>query len=151
MKKNKFKLKEMKYITKTLEKPLILAKGTSNGHEFMIISWGTHPCSYIKIPKTSKLIRLGYEDIPLSCHGGLTFAGEHKQFKGYWLGWDYSHCDDFAGRYLDDSYPKILYQDNKKWTTDEMIKEMWDATYAFEQLRKFINLITATEEFEKDD
>ena len=65
--------KEMKYTTeKTIE---LLAEGNMLGLQYYIVSYGTHPCCYIKIPEGHELFGIDYWDIEdVYCHGGLTFS-----------------------------------------------------------------------------
>lgn len=89
----------------------VLANGTFKGYEFVILSYGTHPCAYIGIPKGHRFYnRMEYE-IPIDCHGNLTYAdfGIHGHMKDkYVIGWDYNHvCDQF-----------------RRWTTEEILEEV---------------------------
>lgn len=96
----------------------ILATGIYNGHEYLVITYGTHPCAYIRADKlTSKQI----ETIDENCHGGITFplqkfSGKNiKNLYGKWVGWDYAHFGDYVG-----------YSDceGKVYTTEEIINEV---------------------------
>lgn len=109
-------MKEMIYkIKREFE---ILANGKYKDFEFAIISLGTHPCAYVKIPKGHKYYEVHYGNIPyIKCNGGLTFS-EHQTFGeslGYWIGWDYTHCDD---------YNPIVAVSGYKWTTEEIFEEV---------------------------
>ena len=115
---------EMKYIGmgSDFENFTILADGEYNEHEFKIISYGTHPCCYVKLNETDKYYGSPYDDIPLSCHGGITFAkmideSDDKFEKGYWIGWDYAHYNDAYGTMI----PGVEY------TTAELIYDMKEA------------------------
>lgn len=126
-------MKEMKYgIEKKIE---ILYNDTYKGFEFYIMNLGTHPTAYIKIPNTHKYYGKHYDDINLYVHGGLTYSddylylNEHKKIKGWFIGWDYAHYGDFVG------YDMIFCENytNKKWTTEEILKEIKNA---IDQLEK---------------
>lgn len=98
----------------------VLAQGEIEGFEFKIKNYGTHPCSYVRIPKDHILDGVDYDNIYLDCHGGLTYSS--REDDGYWwIGWDYGHCDDFTGYYM-----KYSNQDDqgKKLTTDKLVEEM---------------------------
>ena len=46
------------------------------GFEWFVISYGTHPCCYIKIPEDHELFEVDYRDyydndIHINCHGVL--------------------------------------------------------------------------------
>ena len=54
-------------------------------------------CGYVCLPPQSKYYNVNYSDIPISCHGGLTFSDFVPDKKGganYWIGFDCSHCYD---------------------------------------------------------
>lgn len=70
----------------------------------------------------------GYDDIPLDVHGGPTFSRRISKkneeewpwvqgfSEGAWVGWDYSHYDDFV--------PGLSgFRRGKKWTRGEVEKE----------------------------
>ena len=95
-------MKEMIY-TPTRQKAEILHKDELNGFEYFIVSFGTHPCCYIKIPEEHELFGLSYDDIyesgyDVPCHGGLTYSEDHllKEEKGWYIGWDYAHLGDYS-------------------------------------------------------
>ena len=114
----------MKY-TRTRNQ-IVLDKGTIKGFEYFILSLGSHPTAYVKIPKDHKYYKLGYDDIPIDCHGGLTFASTDFSFNpmdikdSWWVGWDYAHSGDWYDSTI--SLPGDI--DRKKWTTEEILKEV---------------------------
>jgi hypothetical protein len=65
-------------------------------------------CGYVGIPEGHPYFGLGYDDIDISAHGGLTYAADkapESDISGvWWFGFDCSH----AGDYL----PKNSYRDN---------------------------------------
>ncbi len=102
-----------------------------------IVHWNEnigHYCGYVRIPdnhpdnkkidKTLEIfgrkINVGYDDININCHGGLTFGERVKQgdnfpqgfTEGAWIGWDYGHLGDGTE-----------YFDGKKWTAKEVEQE----------------------------
>lgn len=87
-------MKEMEYGTGKTE---ILAMGEISGFEYFVISYGTHPCCYIKIPEEHEYYKKDYDDIDIYCHGGLTYSKESLlDFeKGWFIGWDYAHLGDY--------------------------------------------------------
>lgn len=89
-------LKEMEYTTiKTRE---MLAEGELLGFQYYIVSYGTHPCCYIRIPQDHELFGKHYDDIEdVYCHGGLTYSEDHllDLEKGWYIGWDYAHLGDY--------------------------------------------------------
>lgn len=105
----------------------VLYKGTYKGYNFAIISYKTHPCCYIEIPKDNILfgqdlmsIKLfDRYDIHLDVHGGITFndnmdpTTRQKIIGVWWIGWDYCHAGDRYGDIPGDEY-----------TTKEMFDEV---------------------------
>lgn len=103
----------------------VLDKGKEGKFNWAIVSYGTHPCAYVRIPKGHKLYGKSYDGMRIDCHGGLTFAGElcFDLFEGnFWIGWDYVHAGDYAGYYMDN--PKLNDGSDKKWTTAEIKKHI---------------------------
>lgn len=95
----------------------ILATGIYSGYEYLVITYGTHPCAYIRSDNlTEKQINI----IDENCHGGITFpqqefGGNIKNIDGKWVGWDYAHFGDYVG--YGDCEGKI-------YTTEEIINEV---------------------------
>lgn len=111
----------------------VLVDDVYKGREYKVISLGTHPCSYIKIEKSDEWKDLGYDDILVECHGGLTFKGELSGSADEWLGWDYAHCDDYVGYYEEG----CILAKGKKWTTEELVSEVKKAIDSLLCLKKF--------------
>jgi len=78
----------------------VLIQDTYRGYEYVIVTYGSHPCAYVEIPKKSKNYEKEYADIDINVHGGLTFSdyltGVRKDLTGWYIGWDYSHFGDFT-------------------------------------------------------
>ena len=112
------------YHGKRLDKPIVMKQGKARGYRYFIITLGSHPCSYILFPKGHKWHGEHYDNIPLDCHGGLTYARDTFldgiDLDGAWVvGWDYAHLGDFA------SYGgQGLGFKGHKWTIDELQTEM---------------------------
>jgi hypothetical protein len=83
-------------------------------------------CGYVGVPPGHPLHGADYLDVDVDVHGGLTFAGScrddapeesgicHVPFEGrpahvWWLGFDCSHCDDYAPGLL--VFPGETYRD----------------------------------------
>lgn len=101
----------------------ILSKGQILDRKFAIISrFGDYPAAYVSLKEIEKSISTHYEvDCDINVHGGFTFYGEpywDKSDNDYYIGWDYAHYYDFCGC---DFYHK---DNEKKWTTEEIIKEV---------------------------
>lgn len=121
-------MKEMVYKrTKTVE---VLASGIYRDYEYMIVSYGSHPCAYVKLEKNNVYYGLSDTDMPYLCHGGVTYSAPtfklSSDTENWWIGWDYCHCDDYF-EYSSDYYAKFnAFYDatRKKWTTEEIYKEV---------------------------
>ena len=50
---------------------------------------------YVRIPKGHKFYDKGYDDIPIECHGGLTFAGDLEEDGDFYVGFDTAHHMDY--------------------------------------------------------
>lgn len=120
-------LGEMVYSDNT-EGKTILVNGTYKGYEIRVISYGTHPCCYIKLAEGHKYHGKNYDDIPLGVHGGLTFSDNVKQDErwsdGWWIGWDYAHLGDRYGN----------YEDGEEYSTLELLKDLKCAVDELETL-----------------
>ena len=117
-------MKEMKY--KKFRDLTVLDKGDYKGFNYAIVSYGTHPCCYVFLPKGHKFYGKNYDEIDIVCHWGVTFSEADLGFNPIvlndtWIiGWDYAHCEDYTGYYDD------IYEHLKKWTTKELQQEVFD-------------------------
>lgn len=134
-------MKQMEYSTS--QKYEVLHSGEYKGFKFYILNLGFHPTAYIE----DKLNIGSYEkaDDFIDVHCGFTYYGKLKsdETETKYLGWDYAHCDDFAG------YTLIMdknFQDGKKWTTEEIFEQVKYAIDQFvekeEQIKAYINAPT---------
>lgn len=117
-------MKEMIY--KNYKEVDILDEGVYKGFHYIIVSYGTHPCAYIELTKENKYYGKDYNDIPVKCHGGLTYSSERgiifsknneNHRNGFWIGWDYAHLDDYM-TWIGGCFG------TKKWTTKEILKDV---------------------------
>lgn len=99
---------------------------------YYIISLGTHPCAYVKIPVTHWLYGISdYDEMPIECHYGLTYCrdylmlSEDEKVEGKFIGWDYAHAGDYAPWYDEIGH----FSNEHKWTTEEIQKEVKDVCY----------------------
>lgn len=102
-------------------KTTVLAKGTYREYDVLVLSYGTHPCCYIKLEEGNKYYGKDYNDIPVDCHYGLTFGEKTKSDdangafgNAFWIGWDYAHLGDQTGGFFG----------GRKYTTDELIDDL---------------------------
>ena len=116
-------MNEMVYSAKRLNPPEVLAKEEYGGFHFYVLNLGTHPCAYVDVTDTF-LNGKEYGSIDIRCHGGWTYSREYLHGidkKGWFIGWDYAHYNDFAGYELE--MPMDIRTIGKKWTTFEIINE----------------------------
>ena len=97
----------------------ILYLDSYKGYNYLVLSYGTHPCCYIMLDTNSKYYGKSYLQIPLDVHGGLTYSGDSLgnflNRENYWIiGWDYAHCGDRYGGYLINGHT---------WKTTELIRD----------------------------
>lgn len=125
-------MEEMVYQSRPEKK--ILYKDTYRNIDFIIVSYGTHPCAYIRIPENSKYYKKDYMDINESfpVHGGLTYSDDlcHIGVKeGFWYGWDYNHYGDYSGFHENNlfNYGSKSEMNLKQWTTKEIYEEVKEA------------------------
>lgn len=93
----------------------IFAQGELNGHEWFIVSYGSHPCAYVKSDIPEKL-----QD-EIIVHGGITFCGKvFPEFMtdGRIIGWDYNHCCDHNA--------ENAYLCGKQWSVPEIQEDVAD-------------------------
>lgn len=119
---------EMEYVSEFLPAPIILEHDEYKGYEYYITSVGTHPCCYAEIPVEHDFYRnRTIESLSIPCHGGITYTGHlghiGPKSNKLFIGWDYAHCTDFIGFYLE--YPALIrkFWPQHKWTTEELIQE----------------------------
>ena len=118
---------------------IILDSGTCFGFKYYIITFGTHPCSYIEIPKNHKLYYKDYMDIEeeIEVHGGLTYSknylmGVDESGLHWYIGWDYGHAFDYQIYGRVDG--KLLESKGHKWTIDELKEEVFDVCKQLEKM-----------------
>lgn len=133
MKKQK---EEMIY--KSTHENEVLYEGTYHGYHFVIVSYGTHPCAYVEVPKSHPWYGKSYsnEDVEdnIYVHGGLTFSSDLNHVLGkrgenrWFFGWDYAHAGDYLGYHFDTKLfdPKTVevFLHDKQWTTDEIYNDV---------------------------
>ena len=127
-----------------IEKPVgeILHDEFNEGVRFIIMRGPSSLCAYVGVPTSHPLANKSYDNLPIDCHGGLTYSGEGGSGKYrpegfFWYGWDYGHCDDYAFYYDDQrhSLPELI-KNGKKWLVKDVIEDSWSAIYDFKKLIK---------------
>ena len=68
--------------------------------EYQGITYKSHRCGYVGVPKESNFYGSNYNNMDISCHWGLTFSSEHPE-RNYpvesnlhWFGFDCHHYED---------------------------------------------------------
>lgn len=104
--------------------PIVLDNGKYKGYNYWILSYGSHPCGYVEIPKGHPYYGkcdCDAFDLPIDVHGGITYGdyGLHKLVgkDKFLIGWDYNHCYDY-------SYLNMFETNGKRWTTKEIIEDV---------------------------
>ena len=99
----------------------ILFLETQGESALMIVSLGSHPCSYITFPGVEHIS--SYDDANDLCpvHYGFTFLGSRENLgvSGIWLGWDYAHYGDL----LYSEHHNYRMPEDHEWTLNELIFE----------------------------
>lgn len=117
------------------KKPVEIHKGEHNCFTFTILSLGSHPTAYIQIPKGHPLFEVGYDDIEIEVHGGLTYAGLTDSKDVWEIGWDYAHSGDYY--HPPEGIEMKSFADGKRWTKEDIIKHCKDAIDQIPKLKKF--------------
>ena len=119
---------------------ITLDSGIFKGIPYLILNFGIHPCAYIGVPSGSMLTGMNIRNIPLRCHGGLTFGdyGDGIRPEGvYWLGWDYGHAGDYSG------YLAHICPNERKWSTEEILEEVKSVIWDFKDILIFVDEVTS--------
>ena len=89
------------------------------GKEYAIYTFCSHPCAYVLLNKKDPDFSKFYDDIDLSCHGGLTYSDfEYKDKIGWYsegwvIGWDYAHIGDYRHWNKEKGYFSDLFRGEK--------------------------------------
>lgn len=122
-----------------------------NGVRYIIKRGPPALCAYVGVPADHPLAGFDYNNLPLDCHGGLTFAAEGSDLSTwpagwYWYGWDYAHAGDrcfYDLKYENDpTWPKRNFEE-KEWTVEDVRGEIWGVTYDFAKLVELAEKIGA--------
>lgn len=142
-------IKQMEY--QSDRKMELLHYDKYKGYNYYILNLGTHPTAYIEIPKRHKLYKQDYDDIykmgyDIDVHGGLTYSSNELmgiKTENWFIGWDYAHAGDYMGYYSDFNNwnIKTIHSicDDKKWTTEEIIKECKNAIKQIIEIEKEVS------------
>lgn len=63
----------------------------------LFMPWG-YRCGYVGLTKEDQYYYVDYDDIPIDCHGGLTYSDNRlygqSDLNKWWIGFDCGHCFD---------------------------------------------------------
>jgi hypothetical protein len=118
----------------------IVADWFDGGVRIIIMSLHSHFTVYFGIPENHPLAGFSYNDLPISVHGGLTFAhkGDDKYLPVgfFWYGWDYAHVGDFT--YFE-GIEQTPFKNDRDWTLKEVKDDIF--TYNFKLLMQLAERI----------
>lgn len=120
--------------TKNRQEPTVLYRGVCNGYSFAIVSFGTHPCAYVAVPR---MIYLTYRLLPpIAVHGAITYTNFCPDLDGAWsIGWDYGHSGDYNGR---EHLSERINKHGKKWTTEEIMQDVESVIQQLPDVEKYM-------------
>ena len=124
---------------KQKEPGTILHDAYTNGIRFIILRGPSALCAYVGVPLSHPLASFHYDDIPLECHGGLTFSGEGDKWRPkdfYWYGWDYGHAGDWC------FFDKQCGSSSKQWLVGDVIQDSEGVLFEFKTLVELSEKIT---------
>ena len=68
-------MKEMVYSkTRAIE---VLDRGIYKGYDYVVLSLGTHPCGYVRVPEDHPYYGEDYNNCDIYCHWGLTYGSAY--------------------------------------------------------------------------
>ncbi len=123
----------------------ILYSGTYKGYDFYIMNLGTHPTAYVNVCNNKLLNGKECDKLDIDVHGGLTYSedelyinDEKEKVKGWFIGWDYAHYNDYAGYEMD--MREEIRSNGKKWTTEEIYEDVKDVIEQCINCKPFIEI-----------
>jgi hypothetical protein len=125
------------------------------GYDYKVVlqSLG-HRCGYVILPKGHKLEGKDYYDIPISCHGGLTYGSWEKD--RYVIGFDCAHSWDApdygALKHYHMYNATTEYLENHSWRNDNAVIKTKE--YVIDECKSIIDQLIdmgRKNEHEKDD
>lgn len=109
-----------------------------DGVRFVILRGPCALCAYVGIPESHPLAGKSYDDVPVDCHGGLTYGdmgtGKYLPSGWWWYGWDYCHSGDYAAYYDTSPLRGFDHSNAIKWTPKAVESDAWDALWSFKKL-----------------
>jgi hypothetical protein len=131
----RYHVRKARDFTKRKDVAVVAHTWVHEGLKIAILSvGGRHYCTYIGIPIDHPIAGYDYNDIPLDCHGSLTYAaagnGDPLDKNYYWYGWDYAHSGDYI--WFHDG--ALRSKNDKDWNLGEVERDAWGAIYDFKTL-----------------
>lgn len=125
----------------------LLYRDNYKGYDYFVYNLGLHPTAYIRVGKNDMLYLKNTDDLCfLNVHGGITYAEPYLHgyellydTRSWFIGWDYSHYNDYSGLYLNNDYVLMDELGLRKWKTSEIIndcKDLIDDIIIINKLRK---------------
>ena len=107
----------------------ILDEGIFEDYHYVILSYCSHPCAYVDIPKSHQFYMCDCNDVDVKVHGDLSYNGSlefvEPHNSGFYFGWDYAHCCDFCANMMRFyPNPKEYEGTHKHWTTKEIFNDV---------------------------
>ena len=104
---------------------------------------GGHLCGYVTLTTDNDFFGKDYDNIPVSCHGGLTYASEEGS--NWVIGFDCAHYEDLQPFYTDQSiYAGTGTYKNMEYVTDEcesICEQIAEKSKAHKRAKKINELI----------
>lgn len=88
---------------------------------------------YVRIPREHKFYQKGYDDIPIECHGGLTFAGDLENDGDWYIGFDTAHAFDYM------PFLQMVMGRNRDLSILDIEQQYKDITYVRNECKKIID------------
>ena len=82
--------------------PILESSFTYKGYKCCVLFMPIgHRCGYVLVPHWHSQYGKNYRDIPIKCHGGLTYSSHFlmgQEFPSWWIGFDCAHAGDIADK-----------------------------------------------------
>ena len=108
-----------------LDKTQILEKEwkTEAGLEAaVVIHPAGHRCGYVRMPAEHPYHGLGYDEMSICVHGGVTYSEEHDD--GMWIGFDCAHYEDAPDpKFVNEDFKMVFYKGGVVRTLEFCVEE----------------------------
>lgn len=108
-------------------------------------------CGYVGLPHGHRYYKERYDNIPVNCHGGLTYSRStlhgQEDDNRWWIGFDCGHCNDgydvekIEEYYADDKFVMTLMEMNRMTGVYKIynIYEARTLEYCIEQCKSIVD------------